>query len=110
MCIYIYLYIFIHIEENGTTLSYLLPEKPNNGCPSNTVGCSGSDCNHPDSCFCEQHCSWEMCKLHEYPNDCLVDVKSVWKWDSKKHSWVAQVQGKITYTVFDVRIYKKLQF
>ena len=86
---------------NSTTSSYLIPKQPEKGCPENTFGCSGGDCNIPTTCFCEQHCSWEVCRIVDYPEDCLDIVKSVWKWDSKKHSWVAQVEGKNMNIVFD---------
>ena len=80
---------------NGTSNSELIPVLPQGGCPANTYGCSGNDCNRPQSCFCEEHCSWETCRLADSPENCLNDVKSVWSWDVKKHFWVAQVTNEI---------------
>ena len=36
-----------YIALNGTTLSNLIPLRPEDGCPSNTYGCSTNDCIYP---------------------------------------------------------------
>ena len=47
----------------------------------------------PQSCFCEEHCSWEICRLVDAPEKCLNDVESFWSWDENKYLWVAQKGG-----------------
>ena len=50
------------------------------------------------TCGCEEHCSWDVCRLEEPPNDCLHGTKSIWKWDHLKNAWVAQLlEGKAVY-------------
>ena len=80
---------------NGTSYSLDIPRRPLGGCSANTYGCSGNDCNRPQSCFCEEHCSWETCRLVDSPGRCLKHVESTWIWDAKKHFWVAQLGGMI---------------
>ena len=81
--------------SNGTTYQGYIPKRPKYGCPANTYGCTGNDCSHPEKCFCEEHCSWDKCRLFGNPTNCLK--KSGWIWDSVQHFWVAQVgEGKIT--------------
>ena len=86
---------FILKEPNGTSDSGLIPERPQEGCPANTYGCSGNDCNRPKSCFCEEHCSWARCRLVDSPEKCLEYTESIWNWDAKKIFWVAQMGGII---------------
>ena len=82
---------FGHSEAvNGTLASYLIPKRPIYGCPANSYGCTRNDCNHLDTCFCEEHCSWETCRLFDHPDVCLTDIKSRWVWDLKQKFWVAQ--------------------
>ena len=93
---YIYINLLCYLKAvNGTSPSFRIPEKPPLPieCPSNTYGCSGDSCNRPQSCFCEEHCSWEICRLVEYPEMCLKDVNSFWNWDATKLGWVAQIEG-----------------
>ena len=97
--------IFLPYYSEGTTIQSLsteyspfVPSPPTNGCPSNTYGCTGSNCSSPHTCFCEEHCSWEMCRLTQCPEECVRDVKSTWAWNSDKHFWVAQLEGKATTT------------
>lgn len=53
-----------------------------------------------DTCICEDHCSWDICRLHEAPEECLIGVDSRWVWDYQKEIWVAQVmQGTIVSKV-----------
>lgn len=88
-------YTGLKVATNGTSYSWLIPRLPVGGCPNNTYGCSGNDCNRPNSCFCEDHCSWETCRLVASPEECLKHVDSMWSWDAKKHFWVAQIGGMI---------------
>ena len=49
-------------------------------------------------CYCEAHCRWDKCRLHEPPDECLIGTDSRWEWDSQKKYWVAQLlQGTINY-------------
>ena len=77
----------------GKTYSVIVPKRPKDGCPDNSYGCSGYDCNMKQSCFCEEHCSWETCRLVDYPEECIEDLESIWRWDTEKLFWVAQVHG-----------------
>ena len=70
---------------------YLIPKRPEYGCPVNTFGCDGNDCNRLETCFCEKHCSWGKCRLFDHPSHCLKNIGSGWAWDSKQNFWVAQV-------------------
>ena len=47
------------------------------------------------TCFCEDHCSWRMCKLRIPPPECLSSalVATEWAWDDKNSYWIAQVKG-----------------
>ena len=67
--------------------------KPKNGCPFGTYGCTGKACSNTKTCFCEQHCSWEKCRLLEKPDNCIAIMNSRWRWDSQKWHWVAQATG-----------------
>ena len=42
-------------------------------------------------CTCNEHCSWDLCRLVEPPKDCLLATGSVWQWDNLKNAYVAQV-------------------
>ena len=44
------------------------------------------------TCYCEDHCSWDSCKLFHPPLHCLEHMNgdAVWGWDTKKEVWVAQ--------------------
>ena len=42
-------------------------------------------------CTCNDHCSWDICRLLEPPDDCLLGKNSEWKWDSLKNAFVAQI-------------------
>ena len=43
------------------------------------------------ACSCNDHCSWDMCRLSEPPKDCLLGANSEWKWDNLKNAYVAQI-------------------
>ena len=85
----------IQIVIHGSTHSSLIPKRPKHGCPKDSYGCTGDDCNNPGICFCEEHCSWGKCRLFDSPSDCLREVESVWNWDLKQNFWVAQHGGSM---------------
>ena len=86
---------------NGTSYSNLIPKRRHGACFSNTYGNSGNDYSSPQNCYCEEHCTWEACRLLDGPEDCLRDVGSFWSWDTKKRFWIAQMGGTISYFIFE---------
>ena len=83
--------IYANLEHvNGISYLSLIPKCPKSGCPSGSYGCTGDDCNYPETCFCEEHCGWERCRLFEKPEECLTKAQSSWIWDLKQNLWVAQ--------------------
>ena len=70
----------------------LIPKPPADGCPQGTF-------NSLNTCYCEDHCSWETCRLLNPPQNCLSNIanESVWAWDSQKDVWVAQSKYQILY-------------
>ena len=72
----------------------LIPRPNSDGCPNRgqyktSQGLDGS-------CSCEDHCSWDMCRIAVAPTECLKGTYSEWQWDYVKKAWVAQVtQGNI---------------
>ena len=67
-------------------------EYGNPQCPEGTIDCEHCN-NDRGMCFCEDHCSWEICRLHRAPHKCLSTADSNWVWDSKNMYWVAQMAG-----------------
>ena len=66
---------------------YLTKPRPVEGCPIGTFdGIS--------TCFCEDHCSWEICKLDKAPSSCLPDKNFHWSWDSESLYWRTKDSGK----------------
>ena len=63
----------------------MIPKRPASGCPSGTF-------NSMRTCFCEDHCSWEICRLITPPHNCLsrIDGEAIWSWDALNDAWVAQ--------------------
>ena len=47
------------------------------------------------TCLCEDHCTWESCRLYDVPDECLVGTNSTWFWDSIKLTWVAKLSPGI---------------
>ena len=64
-------------------------------CPENTVGCYGFGC--PNTCFCEEHCSWEKCRLEEPPKGCIESLGGVWVKNSVENYWTAKFIGTQIY-------------
>ena len=44
-----------------------------------------------EACTCNEHCSWDICRLLEPPDSCLLGTKSEWTWDNIKNAYVAQI-------------------
>ena len=65
----------------------MIPRLPESGCPTGTF-------NGLNTCYCEDHCSWQTCRLSEPPQKCLRNIagEAVWAWDAKRDVWV--IQGK----------------
>ena len=63
----------------------MIPKRPSYGCPKGTF-------DGVTTCYCEDHCSWEACRLLNPPLNCLSNMKEdgVWAWDSIQKFWVAQ--------------------
>ena len=70
-----------------------LPSRPKGGCTQNTIECRGLGC--PDTCYCEDHCSWEKCFLESPPHDCLLDTNGVWSWNARNKYWNAKSMGNM---------------
>ena len=70
----------------------LIPRANADACPAQLHYTAGIG-----SCNCEDHCSWDLCRLVVAPRDCLMGTYSEWQWDYLKVAWVAQVvQGNST--------------
>ena len=59
-----------------------LLKRPSSGCPNGTL-------EGLTTCFCEDHCSWEQCRLETPPNNCLPRTNTAWIWDLEKKFWGA---------------------
>ena len=66
-------------------------DRPLNGCPFPSHGCSNEKC--PSTCFCEDHCSWKKCKLKDPPRRCLLNANRTWKFNEEKEYWEATWRG-----------------
>ena len=71
----------------------IIPIPYTSGCPVNTKGCTSWRC--PNTCFCEDHCSFEKCALEIPPDECLENIESNWIWSSEDQYWIAQMKGII---------------
>ena len=43
------------------------------------------------TCTCDSHCNWDVCRLVEPPDECILGSFSEWRWDTVKNGWVAQI-------------------
>ena len=77
--------ISLLISTETTINKKSIPKIPDNGCPSGTF-------KGIDTCFCEDHCNWEICRLTNPPKDCLSRIAggAVWLWNDNVDEWVAQ--------------------
>ena len=55
-----------------------------------------------ETCYCEPHCSWAMCRLESPATDCLVDQRSTWKWNPEKRYYMAQKMNGVSYTLIQI--------
>ena len=70
-------------------------DRPTNGCPVGTYGCEDVIC--PNTCFCEEHCSWNSCKLKNPPMSCIFHANSKWEYDHHTHFWRRSSEGIFVY-------------
>ena len=79
--------------------SDLIPRIPLLGCPR---GARHRKAAGFLTCNCEDHCSWEACRLTNPPHNCISSMKkdTVWAWDSIKKFWVAQGKQYTKYKTF----------
>ena len=61
----------------------LIPKRPSTGCPEGTF-------DGETTCFCEDHCSWNVCRLQFPPDYCSTSQKSPWAWNTQGKFWVVQ--------------------
>ena len=73
------------ISTENTIINAMIPKRPDNGCPSGTI-------NGLETCFCEDHCSWKICRLINPPFNCLpkTDDEIAWAWNVTQNAWVSQ--------------------
>ena len=74
-------------------------DRPSGGCPlgtygSSTSGCGGDRCGAPNTCFCEEHCSWKRCKIDKPPQSCLSHAKREWVYIPEVKYWRTNLKGK----------------
>ena len=55
-----------------------------NGCPTDTL-------DGITTCFCDEYCSWDVCRVDEPPKKC--PMVSSWEWNSNQNYWFARSQG-----------------
>ena len=81
--------IYLISPENNINEA-LIPKPSAYGCPQGTF-------DSLNTCYCEDHCSWETCRLLNPPQNCLSNTanESAWAWDSQKGAWVAQSKYQI---------------
>ena len=82
-------------EARAITNQDRIPRPPKIDCVEGTVEYEISNCTKcpPHTCFCEDHCSWEVCRLDRPPYRCLPRINTAWVWDSEKLFWTAQETG-----------------
>ena len=62
-------------------------------CPDNTLSCDGFGC--PNTCFCEEHCSWARCRLEVPPCDCIETLGGIWVKNSEENYWTVKFTGNL---------------
>ena len=79
----------------------LVPEAPMNGCPNKKIQCEMPKelesfvC--PNTCYCEDHCSWQHCSLNDPPMECFDDIDGTWFRKNEGDPWVAKFNGNKNY-------------
>ena len=82
-------FIYCNILENKKTV------RPLDGCPIGTDECNGDGC--PNTCFCEDHCSWKICKLEKPPKNCLMHTNRKWHYNQRNYYWETTWKGDLRY-------------
>ena len=85
--------IYFYIELDFAT------KRPSGGCPLGTIGygtidCLWNRCGAPNTCYCEDHCSWKRCKIDKPPQSCLSHAKREWVYDPERKYWRTNWKGK----------------
>ena len=72
------------IKENSIEHE-MIPKKPSSGCPDGTF-------DGASTCYCEDHCSWESCRLVFPPKSCWSSSQGekIWAWNQVNNAWTAQ--------------------
>ena len=79
-------------------LNALIPRPNTNGCPKNTFykrAIHFKTGSKVDTCSCEEHCAWDLCRLTVPPKECIMGTNSQWQWDKFKNAWVSQTNQGI---------------
>ena len=78
-------------------LDNVIAYQPSSGCPIGSYGCesTGDEKGCPNTCFCEDHCSWKKCRLDRPPPSCLGDDKHEWDFNGKTQYWRRVLNGTI---------------
>ena len=66
-------------------------DSPADGCPIGSYGCGDAIC--PNTCFCEDHCSWKKCKIRNPPLSCIENGNRKWDHDYHSNFWRASLDG-----------------
>ena len=87
----------------------LAADIPSEGCPLGSYGFGIHDCGFdvrdpnayvqcdaPDTCFCEDHCSWKRCKIDKPPQSCLTHAKREWVYIPEGQYWRTNLRGKFS--------------
>ena len=88
----------------GDAKDYILNVSTIPRAPYEDCEVSASYRNRYGVCTCNEHCSWDICRLLEPPDDCLLGTNSEWKWDNLKNSYVAQITDGM-YDRLDLRAF-----
>ena len=83
----------INLNSHNYTILDSETDRPLDGCPLGTNGCGNVAC--PNTCFCEDHCSWKKCKLDKPPNSCLKHTRRTWVYDRQKGYWRTKFIGNL---------------
>ena len=82
----------------------LAADIPPGGCPFGSYGFGTHDCEYegadtkcdaPNTCFCEEHCSWKRCKIDKPPQSCLQHAKREWVYNPERKYWRTNLKGKL---------------
>ena len=82
-----------------------IASRPSGGCPIGTFGCGEKKC--PNTCFCEDHCSWKKCRLENPPQSCLYNTKLKWDFDGYRNHWKSVIRGISVKKTVGYIVYKE---